>query len=126
MATKKRPRRSIATAPNRAIGRAAQSASRPPRSESAAWKWRTFPVFAALVTGMLIAFIVNEGSVNPVAFVLQLAAVLGVGYCLAHFVVTQVVVGGRMRRRAAATERGEAADEDLEDVVVYPDDPVQH
>lgn len=109
-----------------------RTADAPPRTATAAperrlrtgpdWRWRTFPVFAALVTGMLIAFIVNEGSVNPVAFFLQLAAVLGVGYCLAHIVVTNVIIGGRARRRAAALDRGEPPEDDLEDVVVYPQD----
>ncbi len=91
----------------------------PPRSP--AWKWRTFPVFAALVTGMLVAFVVNEGSVNPVAYVLQIVALLGVGYCIAHFVVRNVIIGGQMRRRDAMA-RGETPAEDLEDVVVYPEE----
>ena len=33
------------------------------------WRWRTFPVFAAFTLGLLVAFLVNEGSANPVAFV---------------------------------------------------------
>lgn len=85
------------------------------------WHWRTFPVFAALVTGMLIAFVVNEGSVNPAAYVLQIVALLGVGYCVAHFVVRNVIVAGRLRRRDAI-ERGETLPEDLEDVVVYSEE----
>jgi hypothetical protein len=71
-------------------------------------------VFAAFVSGILLAFLVNEGSVNPVAFVLQIAALLGVGYSLAHLFVTNVIVAGR-RRRADP-------DDDTEDVVVYPDE----
>ena len=91
-------------------------------SDYPGWRWRTFPVFAALAAGMLIAFVVNEGSVNPVAFVLQMFAVLGVGYALAHIVVVNVIGAGRMRRRRAAVERGETPDEDLEDVVVFEDE----
>jgi hypothetical protein len=78
------------------------------------WRWRSFPVFAAFVSGMLLAFLVNEGSVNPVAFALQLAALLGVGYSLAHLVVTNVIAAGRSHR----ADR----DDETEDVVVYPDE----
>ena len=78
------------------------------------WRWRSFPVFAAFAAGMLIAFVVNEGSVNPVAFVLQIAALLGVGYSLAHLLVTNVIAAGRSRR-AGAPDEGE-------DVIVYPDE----
>ena len=77
------------------------------------WRWRSFPVFAAFAAGMLIAFIVNEGSVNPVAFFLQIAALLGVGYSLAHLLVTNVVAAGRSRRRDT---------DETEDVIVYPDE----
>ena len=52
-------------------------------------------MFAAFVSGLLLAFLVNEGSVNPVAFVLQIAALLGVGYSLAHLFVTNVIAAGR-------------------------------
>ena len=77
------------------------------------WRWRSFPVFAAFATGMLIAFVVNQGSVNPIAFVLQLAALLGVGYSLAHLFVTNVITAGRTRR---------VREEETEDVIVHPDD----
>jgi hypothetical protein len=78
------------------------------------WRWRSFPVFAAFASGALIAFIVNEGSVNPVAFVLQIAALLGVGYSLAHLLVTNVATAGRMRRSDRDAEE--------EDVIVHPDE----
>lgn len=103
---------------------ARQSASGTPAAQSAAtapgrrprarpdWRWRSFPVFAAFVSGLLLAFLVNEGSVNPVAFVLQIAALLGVGYSIAHLFVTNVIAAGR-RRRADP-------DGDTEDIVVYP------
>ncbi len=99
--------------------RAGSAASAQPRTATAEarlrpdWRWRTFPVFAAFATGGLIAFLVNEGSANPVAFVAQIAALLGVGYSLAHLIVSNVVRAGRSTRRR---------DDDTEDVVVYPDE----
>ena len=76
------------------------------------WRWRTFPVFAALSTGMLIAFIVNEGSANPAAFFLQIAALLGVGYSIAHLLVRNVLGAGPARDVDVADE--------TEDVIVHP------
>jgi peptidoglycan/LPS O-acetylase OafA/YrhL len=84
------------------------------------WQWRTFPVFFAFVTGMLVAFFVNEGTVNPLAFLLLLAALLGFGYCLAHILVTNFIVAGRVRRRRAARARGEERPEEFEEELVYP------
>lgn len=78
------------------------------------WRWRTFPVFAAFSFGLLVAFLVNEGSANPVAFVVQIGALLGVGYSLAHLVVSNIVASGNARRGRA--------EDDTEDVVVYPDE----
>ena len=80
------------------------------------WRWRSFPVFAAFVSGMLLAFLVNEGSVNPAAFVLQIAALLGVGYSLAHLLVTNVIAAGRTR----GSDHDDS--DETEDVVVYPDE----
>lgn len=107
MATKKRSARPTShnTAP---ALKPAKTRSRPD------WRWRSFPVFAAFATGMLIAFVVNEGTVNPVAFVLQLAALLGVGYSLAHLFVTNVITAGRTRRSSREDE--------TEDVIIHPDD----
>lgn len=78
------------------------------------WRWRSFPVFAALSGGMLIAFVVNEGSANPAAFFLQIAALLGVGYSIAHLLVINVLGAGRTRRRIPEDE--------TEDVIVHPDE----
>ena len=78
------------------------------------WRWRTFPVFAALSTGMLIAFVVNEGSANPAAYFLQIAALLGVGYSIAHLLVRNVLGAGRARDADATDE--------TEDVIVHPDE----
>jgi len=87
-------------------------------------RWRTFPVFAAFFAGMLVAFLVNEGSANPVAFFFQLAALFGVGYALAHLIVRNVVLAGRLRRRQQAAAAGEDGEE-YEDVVVYDEDAVR-
>ncbi len=105
MATKKRLRRN-----------ASPTANSQPQSKKRTrpdWRWRSFPVFASFATGMLIAFVVNQGSVNPIAFVLQLAALLGVGYSIAHLFVTNVITAGRTRR---------VREEETEDVIVHPDD----
>lgn len=63
---------------------------------------------------MLIAFVVNEGSANPVAFFLQIAALLGVGYSIAHLLVTNVLRAGRTRRDDRADE--------TEDVIIHPEE----
>ncbi len=104
MPTKKRPQPSSSPT---AEPHPAKTRSRPD------WRWRSFPVFAAFATGMLIAFIINEGSVNPAAFVLQIAALLGVSYSLAHLLVTNVVTAGRTRRDR---------EDETEDVIVHPDE----
>jgi hypothetical protein len=115
MTANKRTRRHVsvasaqrATAATPAARRAATDARRRPD-----WRWRTFPVFAAFAAGLLAAFLVNEGSANPVAFVVQIAALLGVGYSVAHLIVSNVVRAGRSTRRR---------DDETEDVVVYPDE----
>ena len=84
------------------------------------WNWRAFPVFAGFSLGLLVSFLVDGGSHNPAGFFVQLAALLGVGYSLAHIVVTNVVLAGRVRRLDAARERGEAPGEETEEIVVYP------
>ena len=116
MAPKKRSHRSrpIAADSSRSASSAATSQQPPTTRTRPDWRWRTFPVFAAFATGLLVAFLVNEGSANPVAFVVQIAALLGVGYSLAHLVVSNVVRAGR-------TTRGHR-NEDTEDVVVYPNE----
>lgn len=83
------------------------------------WRWRSFPVFFAFASGALLAFLVNEGSVNPAAFVLQLAAIAAFGYGLAHLFVMNVIVSGRLRRRRA---RGPSRDDEYEDVIEYPEE----
>ncbi len=113
MTSKKRTRRHASGA-NAPFGTATAPSARRVKASSRVrpdWRWRTFPVFAAFAAGMLVAFLVNEGSANPVAFVVQIAALLGVGYSLAHLIVSNVVRVGRSTRRR---------DDETEDVVVYP------
>ncbi len=86
------------------------------------WRWRTFPVFFAFVSGMLLAFLVNEGTVNAPAAVLLIAALLGFGYGLAHLFVTNVVMAGRTRRGEGALARGEVPDDEFGDELVYRDE----
>ena len=84
------------------------------------WQWRTFPVFAAFVVGLLIASIINGEPSNTVAAIVQLLALLGVAYVLVHLFVMNVIIAGRERRRQRRPERGETADGDWEDEAVYP------
>lgn len=77
---------------------------------------------------MLLAFLVNEGTANPVAFILLIASLLGVGYGLAHMFITNLVVANRVRARqqAAALDSDDtgASDDDAEyeEVLVYDED----
>jgi lipopolysaccharide export LptBFGC system permease protein LptF len=86
------------------------------------WRWRTFPVFAAFVLGLLIASIISGAPSNDVAAMVQIAALLGVGYVIAHMFVMNVIIAGRLRRRQQAIDRGETPPDEVEDVAVYPDD----
>ncbi len=85
------------------------------------WKWRTFPVFFAFVAGVLVASIINPPS-GDAGYALQLAALAGFGYALAHLFVTNVVVAGRLKRRRQAAARGEEPPEAFEEELVYPDE----
>ena len=84
------------------------------------WRWRTFPVLAAFVIGLLVASFINGRPSNGAAAAVQIAAIAGFGYVLAHLFVTNVIVAGRVRRRRRAIERGEQPSDDYEDEVVYP------
>ena len=83
------------------------------------WRWRTFPVFFAFVTGMLLAGFLNGAPTNTTAAIAQTAAVAGFGYALAHLFVANVIIAGREKRRRRAMERGEAPPEDFEEELVY-------
>lgn len=122
--TRKKPRQRADVA--RAASGSRASALRPPTKLDTperllpAWKWRTFPVLCAFVTGMLIAFLANAPTSNPLAFVLLIAALLGFGYCIAHLLVTNFLVAGRIRARRASIARGEEQPGDYEEELVYP------
>jgi hypothetical protein len=98
-----------------------QRAARPNGRALPQWRWRTFPVFFAFVAGLLIASIVNPPS-GDAGYALQLVALAGFGYGLAHLFVTNVVVAGRLRRRRQAPPRGEEPPEAFEEELVYPDE----
>ncbi len=105
-------------------GRPAPAARSATASKSPAlpqWRWRTFPVFFAFVAGMLVASIVNPPS-GKAGYAVQLVALAGFGYGLAHLFVTNVVVAGRLRRQRKAAERGELPPEAFEEELVYPDE----
>ena len=108
-------------------GRVERAATKPERSDAAVsrrknfpdWRWRSFPVFAALVTGVLIDSLISPPS-NTVGQVLRIAAVAGFGYVLAHLFVTNVIIAGRLKRREKALARGETPEEDFVEEAVYP------
>lgn len=85
-------------------------------SASPGWRWRTFPVFAAFVAGLLIASLVNRETESAFEGAVQIAALVGVSYVLIHLFVMNVIVAGRIRRR----ER--ASNDEFEDVVIHPDE----
>ncbi len=86
------------------------------------WKWRTFPVFAAFVAGMLLDSVLNPPASGP-GTAIRIIALLGVGYVLAHLVVVNVVVARRIKAREKALAAGEDPDVEWVDEVVHPDDP---
>ena len=78
-------------------------------------------MFFAFVAGVLIASLLNPPSGNA-GYALQLAALAGFGYGLAHLFVTNVIVAGRLKRRREAAARGESPPEHYEDELVYPEE----
>jgi lipopolysaccharide export LptBFGC system permease protein LptF len=121
---KKKRQREQATPPAARPTVAAEPRSAPPPVRAhPEWRWRTFPVFFAFVIGLLAASFINGRPSNNVAALVQLAALLGFGYCLAHLFVMNVVVAGRIKHRQQAAERGDQLDEDFEEDLVYPGEP---
>lgn len=118
---KKRNRGKTAVVSRPAAAAAAPAPARPVRRTQPLWRWRTFPVFFAFVAGALVASLVNPPS-NTAGYVVQLGALGGFGYGLAHLFVTNVIVAGRLKRQRAAAERGEDPPEAFEEELVYPDD----
>jgi hypothetical protein len=91
-------------------------------SASPDWRWRTFPVFAAFVAGLLLASLLNAETDNALEAIVQIIAIAGAAYVLIHLFVMNVIVAGRIKRRDAAITRGEEIDDEYEDAVVYPND----
>ena len=85
------------------------------------WRWRTFPVFFAFVAGVLVASLINPPK-GDVGYAVQLAALAGFGYGLAHLFVTNVIMAGRLKRRRRAAKRGETLPEEFEEELVYSGD----
>lgn len=85
------------------------------------WHWRTFPVFAAFVAGLLIASLVNRHTDTAIEAVVQIAAILGASYVIIHLIVMNVIIAGRIKRRDSAPEAED--EEEFEDAVVHPDEP---
>lgn len=79
-------------------------------------------MFFAFVVGLLIASFINGRPNNGVAAAMQVIALAGVGYGVAHLFVTNVIVAGRIKRRREAEARGETLPEDYEEELVYGDD----
>jgi hypothetical protein len=91
----------------------------PDPSVSPTWRWRTFPVFAAFVSGLLIASLLNRETDSAIEGAVQIAALAGASYVLIHLFVMKVLVAGRIRRRTERTLRAEEPAELFEDVAVY-------
>jgi len=83
------------------------------------WKWRTFPVFFAFATGLLVAALLNTETDNTLEGVVQIVALLAFGYGIAHLVVRNIVVAGRMTKNPPSSPQD---DDDWEDAVVHPDE----
>ena len=84
------------------------------------WKWRTFPVLAAFVAGLLVDSLFNPPA-SDAGTALRIVALLGAGYVLAHVFVTNVIVARRIKARDKARTRGDTAAEWV-DEVVHPDE----
>lgn len=87
------------------------------------WRWRTFPVFFAFVSGMLIAFIAVANS-TELGLALFFVALFGVGYGVAHMFVRNIMVAGRLRRQRLAQQR-QQQEAETEEELVYPEEEQQ-
>ncbi|MBI5289978.1 MAG: hypothetical protein HY873_13475 [Chloroflexi bacterium] len=84
------------------------------------WRWRTFPVLAAFVFGLLVASFIDRPD-SDFAVGVRIAAVIAAAACLAHIFVAYVIAPRRLRTRTGADGSGDdhAA---FEDELIY-DDP---
>src|SRR4029079_4986531 len=104
--TKAKPRAAVGKRPSRyERERARQTAVNVDGAERGGrpdWGWRTLPVVAGFFVGMLVAFLANGETQNPVAFIPAILALLGCVYAAIHLFVMNVIVAGRVRRRERA------------------------
>ena len=91
--------------------------SRP--SASPNWRWRTFPVLAAFVGGLLIGSFAEGSPDSDFEVIVRVIALFGAAYVIIHLIVMNVIVAGRIKRRSAAAADDDEADGEYEDVVVY-------
>ncbi|MHB8377354.1 MAG: hypothetical protein ACYDEB_10425 [Dehalococcoidia bacterium] len=118
--SKRTPRRQRGRAADRATGAGTEArARRKPNLPD--WKWRTFPVFAAFVAGLLVDSVFNPPA-SSAGTALRIVALLGTGYVLAHLFVTNVIVARRIKARDRALAAGRDAEEEWVDEVVHPDE----
>lgn len=85
------------------------------------WRSATFPALVAFASGVLVATIVNGGARNAAGAVFVIAALLGLGYGLAHLFVASVIAAGRIKRRGESIASGDTPDDEWVDEVVHPD-----
>jgi len=82
------------------------------------WRWRTFPVLAAFVFGVLVASFIDRPD-SDFAVGVRIVAVIAASACAAHIFVVYVMAPRRTRNGNGAGASDEAA---FEDELVY-DDP---
>lgn len=80
------------------------------------WRWRSFPVLAAFIAGVLLDSIINPPA-SDAAVVLRVVAVLGAGYCLAHLFIVNTIVARRIKARQKTIDAGSDGDEWVDEVV---------
>jgi hypothetical protein len=92
--------------------------SRPTASPN--WRWRTFPVLAAFVGGLLVGSFAEGSPDSDFEIGVRVIALFGAAYVVIHLIVMNVIVAGRIKRRDAANTSGNDSNGEYEDVVVYP------
>jgi hypothetical protein len=82
------------------------------------WRWRTFPVLAAFVFGVLLASLIDRPD-SGFAVGVRIVAVIAAAACAAHIFVAYVIAP--RRTRATSTEKAPTDDAEYEDELVYKD-----
>ena len=94
----------------------------PQPSASPRWRWRTFPVLAAFIGGLLVGSFAEGSPDSDFEIAVRVIAQFGAAYVVIHLIVMNVIVAGRIKRRDTAHTQGDKPNDDYEDVAVYPDD----